>query len=156
MMLTLVKTHVNVRMLLMQGRVEAIAYRDGERRILPVSVELVADHGIVGDAHAGAGRRQVVLFSAAARAAMASSDDQGLCYVRFRENLTVSGIELGALRKGAELTCGDARLRISGAAKRCYPECTLPRLACLIRPHVAFARVVDGGEISLGDTVHLA
>ena len=156
MMLTLVKTHVNVRMLLMQGRVEAIAYRDGERKILPVSVELVTDHGIVGDAHAGSGRRQVVLFSAAARTALGASEEQGLCYVRFRENLTVSGIELGALRKGAELTCGDARLRISGAVKRCYPECTVHRSDCLIRPHVAFARVVGDGEVSLGDTVYLA
>lgn len=126
--------------------------RKGPRESL-ATAELRADHGIRGDAYAGPGERQVVLFEAAARSAIAASQQQGLCYARFHENVRVEGLDLASLSAGERLSIGDATVEITSARKRCYAECSLGPGDCLIRGHVAFARVVVGGTVSVGARV---
>jgi MOSC domain-containing protein YiiM len=117
---------------------------------------LIADHGIRGDAYAGPGDRQVVLFEDAARAALAAAQEQGLCYARFYENVRVEGLDLGSLTPGDRLSIGHATVEITSARKRCYAECSLSPGECLIRGHLAFARVVAGGTVSVGAAVAAA
>ena len=111
--------------------------------------------GIVGDRHAGPGSRQILLFLEDARRAMEGVNQPGLCYARFRENFLVGGLDPSALVPGAQLKVGDAELRISEARKRCYPECTIASTECHIRDHMAFAEVVRGGTVRIGDKLEV-
>lgn len=128
----------------------------GGDRVQMESAELKVDSGITGDAYAGPGDRQVVVFSAAARRAVTESvGEHGVCYPRFRENLLIEGVHAGRLEPGTRLGIGMAVLEVTAARKRCFPECTLPRQSCHIRGAVAFCRVITSGEIRVGDDVRV-
>ena len=139
----------------MRGRVTGlyVARQRKAPREAVDQVEVIAGHGVSGDAYAGPGDRQLVFFEDTAREALERAEEAGLCYARFYENVRVSGLELGDLGEGGRLTLGEAEVEITAARKRCYAECTLTTDDCLIRGHVAFARVVTGGRISVGDPV---
>jgi MOSC domain-containing protein YiiM len=143
-----------------EGSIESIHFAParGEPRTEAPSVRVLPDWGIEGDAYGGPGERQVLLFSAAARAAVdnqqeGSRKETGLCYPKFRENLTINGLDPGTLGPGDRLEVGTSMLRVTSVNKRCYPECDLPRNQCAIRGHLAFCEVVREGEIARGDTV---
>lgn len=116
-------------------------------------VELVAEHGVRGDAYAGPGARQLVFFETRAREALEAALADGLCYARFHENVRVADLELAALEPGDRLWLGEAMVEITSARKRCYAECPLGPDDCAIRGRVAFARVVTGGRVSVGTEV---
>lgn len=117
--------------------------------------ELRAHWGIVGDAYAGPGPRQVVLYNVRSRAALEQATEPGLCYPRFRENLLLDGLDHGSFPQGARVRIADVVLEVSEARKRCWPECALPRSHCVIREHVAFCVVVTGGAVGVGDRAEL-
>ena len=54
-----------------------VSERKGERKKPVPSVALVADHGVLGDAHAGDGHRQVSLLAAATAASMSRESPAG-------------------------------------------------------------------------------
>ena len=74
--------------------------------------ELVAQHGLKTDAHAGDWHRQVSLLSfqkiEAFRAKGAEVD-----FGAFGENLVVDGIDLAGLPLGTKLRCGEALLEMT-------------------------------------------
>ena len=80
--------------------------RGTEKREVP-QAELVADYGIMGDAHAGKWHRQVSLLSAekidAFRARGAQIDNGA-----FGENLIISGFDFKNLPLGTRFCIGDA------------------------------------------------
>jgi len=140
----------------LRGWLVALRYKDrssGTSRET-TEVRLIPDLGMEADTRGGPGPRQLVLLSEEARRAINEARVPGLCYARFRENLLIAGIEPGELAPGTELIIGPARIRISEARKRCYPECELPRGDCAIRPGVAFAEVLQGGTVRAGDEIH--
>jgi MOSC domain-containing protein YiiM len=125
--------------------------------------ELVAARGIAGNANQG-GRRQVTIIEretwdrlmreVAAPAGLSALDPSTR-----RANLMVSGLSLAETR-GRLLRIGDATLRILGETKPCERmEEALPGLRAAMYPDWrggAFAEVVDGGEIHVGDVVRWA
>jgi MOSC domain-containing protein YiiM len=127
-----------------------LARRRKEPRESVELVDLIADHGVSGDAYAGPGDRQLVLFEDGAREEIEAASEQGLCYARFYENIRVVGLGLATLAVGDRLQLSEAVAEITSTAKRCYPECTLAPGECRIRGHVAFARVVSGGRVAVG------
>jgi MOSC domain-containing protein YiiM len=142
----------------LNGRLVALRYKDRSSETTRETTEarLIPDLGMEADARGGPGPRQLVLLSEEARRAVNEAQVPGLCYARFRENLLIAGLEPGELAPGTELVIGQARIRISEARKRCYPECELPHGDCAIRPGVAFAEVLQGGTIHTGDEVRRA
>jgi len=139
----------------MEGRVTGL-YLARQRKAPRESVEkaeLVAEHGVSGDAYACPGDRQLVFFETQAREALEAALEGGLCYARFHENVRVDGLELAAFEPGDRLRLGEAVVEITSARKRCYAECPLGPEDCVIRGHVAFARVVTGGRVSVGTEV---
>src|SRR4030065_364187 len=97
----------------MTGTVVAVCIsgKKGERKIPAKSARLRENHGIVGDAHAGEGDRQVSLLAEESiRKMRALGLDVGSG--DFAENITTRGGELAALPIGTRLAGGGAGLRV--------------------------------------------
>ncbi len=117
----------------------------------------VAGYGIEGDSHASSSgprsARQVLLMDEETLVAL------GLEHGAVRENITTSGLDLGALRKGQRLTAGDGVvLEITGPCTPCsrMDEVRPGLRAALEGRRGVLARVVQGGSIRTGDPVSVA
>ena len=117
--------------------------------------ELVVQHGLKGDAHAGDWHRQVSLLSLqkvdAFRAKGADVD-----YGAFGENIVVDGIDFASLPVGTVFRCGEALLEMTQIGKECHNHCAIyQRMGdCIMPREGVFARVLQGGVIKTGDEIH--
>jgi MOSC domain-containing protein YiiM len=131
-----------------------VSLRKGEKKTPAASVELKAEHGIVGDAHAGAWHRQVSLL---ARESIEKMRRMGLDVGNgdFAENLTTEGIDLPALPVGTRLAVGEAELEVTQIGKECHTRCAIFHQAgdCVMPKEGIFARVLRGGIVAAGDAV---
>ena len=133
-----------------------ISEKKGERKTPVASVELREEHGIVGDAHAGAWHRQVSLLaheSIEKMQALGLNVDSG----DFAENITTSGMELFTLPVGTRLTVGEALLEVTQIGKECHTRCAIFHQAgdCVMPKEGIFVRVLRGGTVKAGDGVIL-
>lgn len=116
---------------------------------------LEAGRGLVGSADQG-GRRQVTLISEERWAVLMAETGAELGFGARRANLVVSGIDLEESR-GRVLRVGGCRLRIGGETRPCQlMEEAAPGLQAAMRKRWgggAFAEVIEGGPVSVGDTV---
>lgn len=140
-----------------EGRIRAISVssQKGEPKHNVPEAELRADFGIVGDAHAGSGLRQVSLLALESieelrvKGADISPGD-------FAENITAEGLDLSALAVGHRLRIGDAvELEVTQLGKRCHGRCRIyEKLGdCIMPRQGVFARVTAGGRIKVGDAI---
>lgn len=140
------------------GKIEAICVsaRKGERK-QPVQVaQLVANSGIVNDAHAGPWHRQVSLLSAAKADEVRRSHVPLLKAGDFAENLLVAGLDLNDLGLGSRLKLGtDVELVITQVGKTCHNPCIIQKQTgdCIMPRLGLFARVIRGGSLATGDPV---
>ena len=141
------------------GRIEAIWLKRAHRGPMdPVpEAELVAGHGLVGDANATRTKRQVTLIEAdlwdRVRAELDHPDlDPGLR----RANLLIRGLPLAESR-GRTLLVGPARILVHGETRPCrLMEDAHPGLQAALDPQWrggVYAEVLEGGGISIGDEV---
>ncbi len=111
--------------------------------------------GLVGNADRG-GRRQVTLLSEERWSELMQRVGATLRPEARRANLILSGIELEGSR-GRTLRIGACRLRIGGETRPCeLMEEAAGGLQAAMDPHWgggAFAEVLDGGAIEVGDPV---
>jgi len=120
------------------------------------SIELLVEHGIQGDAHAGKWHRQVSLLSyekiEAFKERGADVNDGA-----FGENIVVSGIDLSALPVGTKMTCGDVELEVTQIGKECHHHCAIYHAVgdCIMPREGIFTRVIKGGVISNGDDIQV-
>jgi len=119
------------------------------------------EHGIVGDAHAGAWHRQVSLLAAedietARRTLPDLAPD--LAPGAFAENVVTAGIDLGELGLGSRLRLGaDVVLSVTQIGKVCHTPCAIGRLTgdCIMPRLGLFARVLEGGEVRVGEAAEV-
>ena len=111
-----------------------------------------ADWGIDGDAHAGHWHRQVSLLSADKIAAF-NEKGAGVIPGAFGENLVVEGFDFRALPVGTLLRCGDVLLEMTQIGKECHSHCEIYKKMgdCIMPREGVFARVLEPGEIRVGD-----
>ena len=133
-----------------------ISENKGERKKPVASVELLENHGIVGDAHAGEWHRQVSLLASESIDKMRKLGldvDSG----DFAENLTTCGIDLVSLPIGSRLQIGTTLLEVTQIGKECHTRCAIYYQAgdCVMPKEGIFASVVRGGTIKAGDTIGL-
>jgi molybdopterin adenylyltransferase len=143
----------------MRGIIRAICIseRKGTAKQPVGAAQLVTDHGLLGDAHAGPGHRQVSLLDHADVLAMQQRLPQ-LAFGAFGENLVVEGLDFSALGLGSVLRVGEqAQLRISQIGKLCHHPCAIFRTTgdCIMPRAGLFARVIAGGPLAVGDVVEV-
>ncbi len=116
---------------------------------------LVAGRGIVGNANQG-GKRQVTIIDLERWHALMDRLGGDLETSARRVNLVVDALDLFDSR-GKALRIGTTRLRIHGEVQPCERmDEALPGLQAAMRERWgggAFAEVIEGGEIAVGDAV---
>ena len=117
------------------------------------------DYGLVGDAHAGPGIRQVSLLANESHEKMKKNPDLRHClkFGDFGENLTTEGIVLHKLKIGTKLKIGDVLLEISKIGKECHYQCAIRKKIgrCIMPTEGIFAIVLSEGEIKVNDDIEL-
>lgn len=116
------------------------------------SVQAIAGLGLSGEIHAREGsKRQVLMMDEETLKAF------GLETGRVRENITLRGIELHTLAEGTRVRAGKAILEITMHCAPCeFIEEIRPGLRAEIDKHRGMlARVIEGGEIRIGDKVEI-
>jgi MOSC domain-containing protein YiiM len=111
--------------------------------------------GMEGDFHASGGDRQISLLPLEARLWMAGQEKPGLCFPRFKENISLRDLPPELLQPGTRLMAGETTLELSSQTKSCFEECRFFSRAkpCVLAGLHLFARVIRGGLIRTGDGV---
>ena len=116
---------------------------------------LETSKGLIGNADVG-GRRQVTLLSEERWTALMREVGSTLGPQARRANLILSGVDLENTR-GRTLKIGACALKINGETRPCeLMEEAAPGLQAAMRDHWgggAYAEVVEGGPIAIGDVV---
>ncbi len=139
------------------GRLKAIWIKRMKRGPMdPVAeANLLAGHGIVGNANQG-GKRQVTLIEQEIWEELMRNLDASLSPSARRANLMVNGIRL-AQSSGRVLRVGSCRIQIYGETRPCEQmEDALPGLREAMRPNWnggVYGEILDDGRIEIGDTV---
>jgi MOSC domain-containing protein YiiM len=73
----------------------------------------------------------------------------------FGENLVVSGIDFRALPIGTRFAVNDVLLELTQIGKECHSGCEIFKKMgdCIMPREGVFARVLNGGTVSVGDTL---
>jgi len=118
---------------------------------------LLPGHGLQGDAHAGTSRQVSLLaWESVERLGV---HHPAICYGSFAENLTLRGLEVKDLPIGAKLRVGpDVLLQVTQIGKACHADCAIRQVIgdCVMPREGAFAKVLAGGIVAVGDTVNIA
>ena len=140
------------------GKVIAICTspaRGTQKHQVPAA-RFTVEWGIEGAAHGGSWHRQVSLLSAdkiAAFNARGANVQPGA----FGENLVVAGFDFRALPVGTLLRCGDVLLEMTQIGKECHSHCEIYKRMgeCIMPTQGVFARVLEPGEIRVGDEMEI-
>ncbi|MDR2674643.1 MAG: hypothetical protein LBC18_07190 [Opitutaceae bacterium] len=133
-----------------------IGVRKGHGKTPVAGALLVAEHGIVGDVHAGRWHRQISLLALADINFMRARGLPGLRYGSFAENLVVDGLDLARLGPGSRLRLGaGAEIEITQIGKECHAACAIMAKVgeCIMPSRGLFAKVLRGGPVAAGDEV---
>ncbi len=135
----------------------AISKKKGTRKLCVEEIELVEDHGVRGDAHAGKWHRQVSFL---ASESIERTRKQGLdvTFGDFAENIATTGIEWRSVAVGTEFRLGDtARVEVTQIGKECHNKCAIYYKAgdCIMPREGVFARVLQEGTIHRGDEIQI-
>lgn len=136
------------------GKVMAVCLSDkrGIQKQNAGSAHFLPGWGLDGDAHGGGWHRQVSLLSyEKIQAFNELGADVGAG--AFGENLVVEGINFKSLPVGTLLKCGDVQLEITQIGKECHTHCQIYHKMgdCIMPREGVFAKVLQGGVISVGD-----
>lgn len=121
------------------------------------SAELIADHGLRGDNHAGRDpRRQVSLFALETLQQLAT-EGFPVTAENLSANLFTENIPLNQLKKGAQLRIGEALIEIVEPRTPCRNITRIDnRLPKRLYGHCGqLARIIKGGLVKPGDEVEV-
>lgn len=143
----------------MLGKISAVSIskEKGIKKENVAEAILKEGYGIIGDAHAGSGIRQVSLLAVESIDKMKTKGlDVGPG--DFAENITTAGIPLTNLQLGARFKIGkDAILEITQLGKVCHARCNIYYQAgdCVMPREGIFAKVIKGGVIKPQDNLEV-
>lgn len=133
-----------------------ISEKKGTRKVEVPSINVLVNHGIVGDAHAGNWHRQISLLAEESIDKMRQLGME-ITPGAFAENIVTSGIELKDLPVGTKLKIGNTVLEVTQIGKECHNDCEIKRTAgkCVMPTEGIFAIVLSDGMISPSDTIEI-
>lgn len=139
------------------SKIDAICISDekGVRKRPVARVVLEGDFGIVGDAHAGSGLRQVSLLPSESIARVRAQLPE-LADGDFAENIITSGLDLITSRVGDRFRLGRAViLEVTQIGKECHHGCAIREVTgdCIMPREGVFCRVVIGGHLEPGEDI---
>ncbi len=135
----------------------AISKKKGTRKTTVTTAQLLRNHGIKGDAHAGPWHRQVSFLSSE-NIEKARKKGLEVTFGDFAENIATSGIDWKKVPVGTRVELGkSAIVEITQIGKTCHKKCAIYYQAgdCIMPKEGIFARVVQGGEIQNGDEIRI-
>ena len=135
----------------------AVSKKKGTTKQCIDQAELVENHGIKGDAHAGDWHRQLSFLAAESIDAV-STKDFVLNFGDFAENIATTGIDWKSLEIGQQVRLGDTALvEITQIGKECHKKCAIFYRTgdCIMPKEGVFAKILTGGTIRVGDAVTL-
>jgi MOSC domain-containing protein YiiM len=133
-----------------------ISAKKGVRKKPVEEIQVRADYGIEGDAHASSEwHRQVSLL---ALESIKKMQGKGLDVKPgdFAENITTEGLDLVSLPLGTELHIGSEVLgEVSQIGKECHTRCAIYYQAgdCVMPKEGIFIKVLKGGKVRVGDRI---
>jgi MOSC domain-containing protein YiiM len=136
----------------MQGRVIAVNKAD-KRGVLKKNVGeayLREGWGLEGDAHAGAGERQVSILPLEAMALVPPAVRATIAADDYTENITMEGIALDELVVGRRLRIGEAEVVICHIGKEQPKEAGKPYI---VSREGRFGRIIKSGKVAIGDAI---
>ncbi len=135
----------------------AISMKKGTTKRCIDQAELVENHGIRDDAHAGDWHRQLS-FLAAESIEQAGTPDFKLNFGDFAENIATTGIDWKNQAIGQRVKLGEAALvEITQIGKECHKKCAIYYRTgdCIMPKEGVFAKILQGGIIKVGDGIAL-
>ena len=117
--------------------------------------EVIIDHGLKDDAHAGDWHRQIS-FLAWEKIETARAQGLDVNAGDFAENFTTTGVDWETLPTGTRVRLGETVLcEITQIGKVCHKPCAIYYRAgdCIMPKSGVFARVLTGGTVRVGDAV---
>ncbi len=119
------------------------------------TAQLIENHGIKDDAHAGDWHRQLS-FLASESIEKASQDDFKLNFGDFAENIATTGIDWKNQPIGQVFQLGeDSIVEITQIGKECHKKCAIYYRTgdCIMPKEGVFAKILKGGIIKVGDEI---
>lgn len=116
--------------------------------------EIIKDHGLKDDAHAGSARQVSLLsYDEVLRFKEQTGGKVDLPHGIFGENLLVEGFDFKSFPVGTRFICNDVILELTQIGKKCHTGCEISKIAgkCIMPTEGVFARVIKGGIIRTGD-----
>ena len=141
------------------GKIKSIytGSRKGELKKRVGQANLRENYGIIGDAHAGAGERQISLLAEESIARLRGRDEK-VGAGNLMENLRTTGIELTSLLVGTKLEVGrTVLLEISEIGKHSGKPIKVFAMpeGCLLPLNGVFAKVLRGGTVREEDRIEI-
>lgn len=130
--------------------------KKGVQKVNVGKIELVENHGLKGDAHAGDWHRQVSLLSWEKIEDFKNKGGQ-VKDGDFGENLIVQGIDLAKLPVGTKLKINEIELEVTQIGKQCHQHCAIYHAVgdCIMPREGIFARVLSGGIVQINDEINI-
>jgi MOSC domain-containing protein YiiM len=133
----------------------AISSKKGTRKTQVKEANVLKNHGLEGDAHAGPWHRQVSFLSGEN---IEKAREQGLevTFGDFAENIATLGVCWEELPVGARVRLGETVvIEISQIGKTCHKKCAIYYQAgdCIMPKKGVFGKVIEGGVIKPDDTI---
>ena len=133
----------------------AISKKRGTTKKYIETAELIENHGIKDDAHAGDWHRQLS-FLASESIEKASSEEFKLNFGDFAENIATTGIDWKSQPIGQVFKLGEKALaEITQIGKECHKKCAIYYRTgdCIMPKEGVFAKILKGGTIKVGDKI---
>lgn len=121
------------------------------------SAQLLAGHGLMGDAHADGSHRQLSLLG---MESISKMRERGADVYPgdFAENITTEGVCLYNLPIGAQLQIGESiLLELTQIGKECHSGCAIAQQvgSCVMPKEGVFCRILRSGEVKPGDPIKI-
>jgi len=141
------------------GRIVAVSLspKKGIKKTNILLGNLIENHGLENDAHAGDWHRQVSLL---AMESISKIREKGLDVHPgdFAENITTEGLRLWELPVGTRLKLGEnALVEVTQIGKECHDRCAIFKQVgdCVMPREGIFVKVLKGGAIKPSDRINV-